>query len=469
MVGSGKSRWVRWARFRRALVAALIVLIGIGGVLAAPPEVSTAESGTPPSLTRSPSAGDGIGSIHEWSALDGGVLPSQVLANLRRRYFAGVNPFARDLKFAIAPRWYFRNARNLDGSRSEAAAYGGAFGLRTGWWRDFFRIGLTGYTSQRLDGPADRDGSGLLASGQRGYTALGVAYADLRVRKTTLRVGRQRIDLPFINANDSRMTPNTFEAVGVESRDWEHLRFGAAHVSAIKPRTATAFDAMSDVAGADGTDLGVTIAGARYDFGEETFLSVVNEVGWDTFNTFYAEGEYLHRIGEAMTLSVGAQFADQRSVGRELVGGFDVQSGGVVASVGYESLIASVSGTWTSDTAGIRKPWGGSPSFNSALIADFDRAGEKSLRVALSYDFSGLGLEGVAASTTWVGGATPNAGPTASPNQREFDVNLDYRPKVANLDGVWFRVRYGVLDQMGPGAGVTAEDFRVILNYSVTF
>lgn len=428
-----------------------------------------AESGTPPSLAESPSAGDQVTAPPPTETTSDATLPVTVLADLRREYFFPGNPFARDLTFSVAPRWYYRNARSTDGSRSEAAAFGGSFGLQTGWLADFLRIGLTGFTSQRLYGPGDRDGSGLLAPGQRGYTVLGVAYADLRVRETTLRVGRQRIDLPFINGNDSRMTPNTFEAIGFQSQEWEHLRFGLVHVSAIKPRTATTFDSMASVAGADGSSDGVTIVGARYDFAEETFLSVVNEYGWNTFNTFYAEGEYLHRIDATTTVSFGAQFADQRSVGRAEIGDFAVQSGGAVAALGYGGFIASVSGTLTSNTTGIRKPWGGSPSFNSVLIADFDRAGEASGRVTFSYDFSDLGLRGVAASTTWVVGVTPNSGANASPDQQEFDVNLDYRPEFANLDGVWLRVRYGLLDQAGAGAGPDAEDLRVILNYSVTF
>ncbi len=452
-----------------AVAASLLILGASRLAFAAPPEAVTAEFGTPTTLANSPSAGDEIGGSTPHSLLNDVKMPINFLADLRAKLAIGKNPFTRDLTFEIAPRWYFRNALNADGSRSVAAAFGGAFGFQTGWLEEFLRIGLTGFTSQRLYGPPDRDGSGLLAEGQLGYTVLGVAYVDLRVRKTTLRIGRQRIELPFINGNDSRMTPNTFEAIGAQSRDWENLRFGLSHVSAIKPRTATTFDSMSSVAGAAGTHDGVTVAGARYDFAEETFLGVVNELGWNTFNTVYAEGEYFHRLGDAMSLSLGAQFADQRSVGRSLLGDFEVQSGGVVAAFGYNSLIASVSGTWTSNTSGILKPWGGSPSFNSVLIADFDRAGESSFRVGLSYDFGDLGLDGVAASTTWVYGATPNSGPTASPDQQEFDVNFDYRPKFAHLDGVWLRVRYGILDSAGSETGPTVEDFRVILNYSIQF
>lgn len=206
------------------------------------------------------------------------------------------------------------------------------------------------------------------------------------------------------------------------------MRLGVGHLSAIKPRTSSSFESMSSAAGAPRTDDGLTIAGARYDFAKETYLSAVNQIGWNTFNTFYAEGAYFRQITDPMSVEVGAQFTEQRSFGQQLAGNFEVQSGGAITSFGYRSLIASVSGTWTSNTSGLQKPWGGSPSYNSVLIADFDRAGETSMRVGFSYDFTDIGL-----------------------------------------DGVWLRVRYGNLDAAGSGAGPTVEDFRVILNYSVQF
>ncbi len=436
---------------------------------AALPEALTAEFGTPPSLGEAPDTADAIGSGEPAATENELKLPVNVLADLRRDFLHEESALTRRFTFTLAPRWYYRNALNDDGSRSVAAAYGGSFGLETPWFWDFLRLGFIGFTSQRLYGPADEDGSGLLAAGQRGYTVLGAAFLDLRIRQTTLRVGRQRIDLPYINGNDSRMTPNTFEALALRSKDWDKLRVGLAHISGIKPRTSTSFESMSSAAGAPGTDDGVTVVGARYEFAKETYLSFVNQTGWNTFNTFYAEGAYFHPITDDTSVEVGGQFTDQRSLGRQLGGDFEVQSAGAITSFGFRSLIASVSGTWTSNTSGIQKPWGGSPSYNSVLIADFDRAGETSLRVGCSYDFTDVGLQGVAASTSWTYGVTPNSGETASPDQGEYDVNFDYRPEFAHLDGVWLRVRYGVLYAAGSGPGPTSEDFRVILNYSVEF
>ena len=82
------------------------------------------------------------------------------------------------------------------------------------------------------------------------------------------------------------------------------------------------------------------------------------------FNTLYLEGEYLFEISDHWKARVGAQFIDQHSVGDELLGDFNTQSMGVKASLQYCNLITSVSYTWTSNSADVIKPWGGTPAYN---------------------------------------------------------------------------------------------------------
>src|SRR5260221_112979 len=59
----------------------------------------------------------------------------------------------------------------------------------------------------------------LLALLSCGDTVLGEAYADLRITKdVNLYVGRKEYDTPFINGDDTRMTPNTFEAIVLQGK-----------------------------------------------------------------------------------------------------------------------------------------------------------------------------------------------------------------------------------------------------------
>jgi len=53
----------------------------------------------------------------------------------------------------------------------------------------------------------------LLEPGQQSFTVLGEAYMEVRLTDwSNARAGRTAINLPYLNRNDSRMVPNTFEA-----------------------------------------------------------------------------------------------------------------------------------------------------------------------------------------------------------------------------------------------------------------
>ena len=110
-------------------------------------------------------------------------------------------------------RTFYMDAESLTGAEQAAWALGGWAGLRSPWWGDMFQIGLVAYTSQKLYGPDDKDGTRLLASGQNAINVIGEAYASLKVLDQTLTGYRQIIHRPFINAQDNRMVPNAFEAL----------------------------------------------------------------------------------------------------------------------------------------------------------------------------------------------------------------------------------------------------------------
>src|SRR4029434_9994443 len=87
------------------------------------------------------------------------------------------------------------------------------------YFTDHIAFGATLYTSNPIYAPDDRDGTTLLAPGQNGYTILGEFYAELRIVKDVgITVGAKGYDTPFINRNDTRMTPNTFEAAVLQGR-----------------------------------------------------------------------------------------------------------------------------------------------------------------------------------------------------------------------------------------------------------
>ena len=105
----------------------------------------------------------------------------------------------------------------------------------------------------------------------------------------------------------------------------------------------------------------------------------MNHCEWDTFNTVDIECEPFTPRKDDVRSRGGLQFADQRSVGDELVGSFNTRSAGAKPSLGYKSIITSTSFAWSAKGGGLRKPWGRPPGFNSVMLSDFDLGGERAI------------------------------------------------------------------------------------------
>src|SRR5947207_13483517 len=125
----------------------------------------------------------------------------------------------KDTKFEFNLRSFYFDRSDFNRSEKQAWAIGGWLGVKTGYFLDHVAFGATVYTSNPIYAPDDRDGTLLLAPGQNGYTVLGEFYAELRIVKDVgVTVGAKGYDTPFINRNDTRMTPNTFEAIVLQGR-----------------------------------------------------------------------------------------------------------------------------------------------------------------------------------------------------------------------------------------------------------
>src|SRR3979411_816337 len=161
--------------YGRAAVALLLLRSGGQAVLAQ----QAIASATPP-----PGAADS--SIEEGRTdIDGSFDFRQFQLEKRRKAL-------EDTKFEFNLRTYYLDRDKFDGTQSRAWAIGGWVGFRTGYFLDHIAFGATGYTSQPLYAPDDKDGTLLLKPGQEGYTVLGEAYADIRIIDgLDLNIGRK--------------------------------------------------------------------------------------------------------------------------------------------------------------------------------------------------------------------------------------------------------------------------------------
>ena len=383
------------------------------------------------------------------------------------------HPFFRDQKLDLNLRTYYMYKDKVDNSLSEAWAVGGALNYKSGYLLDHFSLGAAVYTSQPLYAPEERDGTLLLAPGQEGYTVLGQLYGEVKiVPDHFFRFYRQEYNTPYINKNDFRMTPNTFEGYTFHGafggKDGAPgLNYGGGYITKIKERNSDQFVWMSKDAGAK-VDRGVATAGLLFSQGPFSF-GAIDYYSDDIINIFYTEAKAVFQLTKELGLRFSAQYTDQRSVGSDYLKGYDFSTNqfGIKGEMSYRKAILTLGYTIADKGADLQSPWGVHPGYTSVQVQDFNRAGENALLGKLSYDFSSLGLTGVTAYALWVHGWNRVDPITkASVKQEdEYDFDLQWRPQIKVLKGFWFRTRYAYVDQRD--GGPSQSDFRIIVNYDM--
>jgi hypothetical protein len=400
--------------------------------------------------------------------------PLEALFMPLREAIKDTTPFIRDTDLKIHFRTYYFNRENTNESVNEAWAFGGWISYRSGWLLDTFGIGATFYGSAPLYAPDDKDGTGLLKTGQEGYYVIGEAYAALRYQDYVVLKGyRQLMDQPYINTHDIRMTPITHEGITAGGKgDW--VQYTAGYLWKIKLRNSDDFVSMSEAAGAPaGSNDGVILGGVRLTPIAGLRIDLAEQYGINTFNTFYAEGEYLLPIGEDWKFKFGAQFTDQRAVGDELVANaaqkdWSTQAGGARVQALYKELTLTTAFSIIGSGNSVQNPWGSYPGYLSMIQQDFDQANEKAVLVGAAYDFSKALTPGLSAFVNVVWGWDAINAQTRASNgyEREYDLTVDYRPnwlRPAFLQGMWLRVRGAILDQ--ENASQLGWQVRIILNW----
>jgi hypothetical protein len=382
-------------------------------------------------------------------------------------------PFFRDTDLKIQFRSYYLNRESPSGTENEAWAFGGWLSYRSGWLFDVFGVGATFYGSAPLYAPEDRDGTTLLKTGQEGYYVLGEAYAALRYQDYALLKGyRQEVTQGYINREDNRMTPNTFEGVTLGGK-LGPVDYLGGYLWKMKARNADKFLFMSEQAGATGSEDGVALFGVKLKPIPGLQLDLSEQYGINTFNTVFIQADYTHPLAEDLKLIFGGQFTDQRAVGDKLLTNassqdWDTYNVSAKAAVAYRELTVTVGGSVTGDGNTIQAPWGSFPGYLSLIQEDFQRAREKAVLVGVAYDFSKVVSPGLSAffNVAWGWDAIDPKTRAKAPDQTEYDLTVDYRPnwlRPAFLQGMWLRVRGVILDQ--EGAGQLGGQVRIILNW----
>src|SRR5881394_1079485 len=406
----------------------------------------------------------------------------------------------KDTKFEFNLRSFYFDRSDFNRSEKQAWAIGGCLGVRTGYFLEHVALAATVYTSNPIYAPDDRDGTGLLAPGQNGYTVLGEFYAELRIVKDVgITVGAKGYDTPFINRNDTRMTPNTFEAIVLQGRtklgtsssdttvtddgvglskdgkeaavstptpaqDVASIKYGLGYFYAIKERNDSEFVSMAQDAGAD-VQHGVWSAGALYEKGKFN-IGAIEYYCDDVINIAYAQTGFELPLATDWRLRFAGQYVDQGSIGENLLQGhsFSGHQFGAKVELPIRNALFTAAFTHAWGNTTMQNPWSGYPGYTSVQVQDFDRAGESAFLLRAGYDFPWV--DGLSAYALAVFGTDPDQ--AGQFRQNEFDFNLQWGPKKGVLEGLSLRLRYAVVQQFG-GNVDNLTDFRAICNYVIKF
>ena len=393
------------------------------------------------------------------------------------QYPSDTPAFFRDALLQYVARTYYLTRDNFDGTKSQAWAAGGWIAYRSGLIGDMFGVHAAYYTSKKLFGPLDEDGTKLLAPGQNSLGMLGQIYGRAQVGDQEFRGGRQLVDTPLINPQDSRMVPNTFEGatlVTLPDKDRSY-DYALGYLWTIKQRESNDFIPMSNaLANADIDNLGAPFGMVKYRPFSGLSTVFMNYYVQDFVNTGFAQAEYDFKLPKQVpNWIIGVNIIDQRSVGDDLLAAnpFETYQASAKVQVVYAGWTLFVAGSITGDESKIFSPFGTKPNYTDMQQVSFDNAGEKAFGGSVAYDFgASVGLSGLSVGAWYTHGwdAINPANNVGIPNRDELDLWIQYRPTEGPLKGFRLKTQYANVWQQ-ENVRDTQPEFRFIVDYTVLF
>lgn len=301
---------------------------------------------------------------------------------------------------------------NETSPNSYATAVGGILKYETPVWNDF-KLGAAGYVSVKLpfaSGSGENLNPDFFDSDGDSFIYLGEAYADYTANDISFRIGRQIIDIPFANADDIRMLPNTFEAAmatysGLDKtiltagfiREWAGYDSPKGHNDSINE-----FKKFGETHESNGAYvLGITNESIDKLMLQGWFYSI-DEVS----DIVYADAAYTFDYSDFKGLKLSAQaanFSEDRDVSGSMTGiegnvlGLDVKD-----EWGMVTLGASFNKAYNRENTSVTNGLGSGPYYTSMEEWTIDGMEDaKAYRGSIALDLKDIGIEGLTISSAY--------------------------------------------------------------------
>ena len=155
---------------------------------------------------------------------------------------------------------YVRTGYQRDENKHTDAGIAGKFQIETNSWNGIL-VGASFYTSHVTSGNNDGTDIPFFNEKNNSYNILGEAYLLAEMGHTSVKVGRQELETPFINSHNVGMIPNTFEAAVVANNYIPDTTLILAYVTKMAGLDSEVIGKFTDIA----EDGGIRTVGINYE------------------------------------------------------------------------------------------------------------------------------------------------------------------------------------------------------------
>lgn len=355
------------------------------------------------------------------------------------------------------------------------------------------------------------------------------AFLEYKTGKTNIKIGRQTIDTALLATNDTKMIPNTFEALMIVNKDLPDTTVTAGYIMSQKLRDHQNFHSIIAVgttdAGANnrlnwnddsGRHSGLTVTNIRNAGGdvnpEMVLLGISNKsipnLKLDAeyaglqgfFNTLVLDANYKIELPDGWSVTPGVRYFRQMDDGAGAIGGASISgraaknasntnSARDIARAAYTNpdsvdgdiimgRLVAAKGAFSSyvgyskvgDKADIIAPWRAFPTFlyTRSMAMQNWHANTESYQVRADFDFGKAGIiPGMNAGMDY-GKMNFDDAKVATTGFADRDIiNIDILQSFKALPNTEFRIRHAIVDSK-PTATPTARSYnetRFEMNY----
>ncbi len=356
--------------------------------------------------------------------------PAMAAENLKEMFSQGT------LKGELSLLNFTRDFKN--GTRdNQDTALGGALYYKTDSFKGISLGVAFGTTNDVVNDDDKNFYYGLTAPVHQNVSRLQEYYIQGDYFDTSVKIGAQEVNTPFLNIHPIRMIHRTYRGLSVVNKSVKNLSLMGYYLKDNMGWVDEEFISFTD---------DVYIAGAAYKL---PFKAVSTRVqAWyftmpDSFYQTYFKADFSKKLDDVLLHASPTVFT-QEAQGDKLDGELDTYQYGMNAGIGAFGFDLTAFYAKTGDDS-IRDNWGYGKIIiqqvvNSGDAMSGDRSDEDAYAARLSYDFGSVGVKGLKA---YVFHALYDA-PASTINETDFSIQYAFS---GELDGLSIRARYAKVDK----------------------